>query len=120
LVKAGLIAIDGTRLAGNANSDATRQFEQIAREILADARATDESEDETFGQARGDELPEQLRTAEGRREFLRQAKQKLTRQDTEDRSPEGEQGRVAEFEFDEQRIVARTQGREGWLREARR
>src|SRR5437588_8808143 len=32
LVKPGLIAIDGTRLAGNANSDATREFEQIALE----------------------------------------------------------------------------------------
>jgi len=119
LVKAGLIAIDGTRLAGNANSDATRQFEQIALEILAEARATDESENEWFGEARGDELPEQLRTAEGRREFLRKAKQ-LPRQDSDEQPSEGEEGRVPEFEFDEERIVARTQGREGWLREARR
>ena len=53
LVKPGLIAIDGTRMAGDANSDATREFEQIATEILADARAVDESENETFGPARG-------------------------------------------------------------------
>ena len=31
LVKPALIAIDGTRMAGNANSDSTRDFEQIAR-----------------------------------------------------------------------------------------
>jgi hypothetical protein len=58
LVKPGLIAIDGTRLAGNANSDATRQFEQIALEILAEVRATDEGEDKEHGEERGDELPE--------------------------------------------------------------
>src|SRR6516165_6044576 len=49
LVKPGLIAIDGTRLAGNANSDRTRQFEQIALEILAGVRVTDEGEDELYG-----------------------------------------------------------------------
>ena len=127
LVKPGLIAIDGTRMAGNANSDATREFEQIATEILAEARAVDESEDETFGPARGDELPEQLRTAAGRREFLHNAKQRLQRGPADSLDPEGEQpreepasGAMPEFEFDEERIVARTQGREGWLREARR
>jgi transposase len=45
LVKPGLVAIDGTRLAGNASRDANREFEQIAREILADHKATDEAED---------------------------------------------------------------------------
>jgi hypothetical protein len=121
LVKPGLIAIDGTRLAGNANSDATRQFRQIAAEIVAEARAIDEREDEAFGEARGDELPEQLRTAAGRREFLRKAKQKLKRDRADTDEPDGEEPREElEFEFDAERIVARTQGREGWLREARR
>src|ERR1700756_2332273 len=43
LVKRGLIAIDGTRMAGNASPDANQEFEQIAREILAEAKATDEA-----------------------------------------------------------------------------
>jgi transposase len=120
LVKPGLIAIDGTRLAGNANSDATRQFEQIALEILTEVRETDESEDELHGDARGDELPEQLRTAEGRRAFLRAVKQKLSGRDSDDQPPEEDGRSVPDFEFDEERIVARTQGREGWMREARR
>src|SRR5947208_10675580 len=64
LAKSELIAIDGTRMAGSANSDATRDFGQIAREILAEHKATDEAEDELYGGARGDELPEQLQTAE--------------------------------------------------------
>ena len=70
LVKPGVVSIDGTRIAGNASPEVSYQFEQIAREIVAEARATDEAEDEAFGEERGDELPEQLRTAEGRREVL--------------------------------------------------
>jgi transposase len=120
LAKPEVIAIDGTRMAGSANSDATRDFEQIAREILAEHKATDEAEDELYGDARGDELPEQLRSAEGRREFFRNARQKLRREETDDPEPAGEHSPEPELVFDEERIVARTQGREGWLREARR
>jgi transposase len=124
LVKPGLVAIDGSRLAGNASREANREFEQIAREILAEAKATDEAEDELYGEARGDELPEQLRTPEGRREFFRQAKHKLQGKDTGsgEAEPEAEAQAAAgdEFEFDAERIVARVQGREGWLRDANR
>jgi transposase len=117
LVKPGLVAIDGTRLAGNASREANRRFEQIAREILAEAKATDEAEDELHGEARGDELPEQLRTPEGRREFFRHAKQKQEL----DLEPKPEAQAVGDaFEFDAERIVARVQGREGWLRDAKR
>ena len=77
LVKSGVVSIDGTRIAGNANPDVNFYFEQIAREVLAEVRATDEAEDAQLGEARGDELPEQLRTPEGRREFLRQARERL-------------------------------------------
>jgi hypothetical protein len=121
LVKPGVVAIDGTRLAGNASPEANRRFEQIAREILAEAKATDEAEDEEYGEARGDELPEQLRTSEGRREFFRQVKEKREREQTDGEPTEGEVLREeAEFEFDIERIVARVQGREGWRREAKR
>jgi transposase len=68
LVKAGLVAIDGTRLAGNASRAQTREFAQIARELLAEHRATDAAEDRQHGDRRGDELPEQLQTPEGRRQ----------------------------------------------------
>jgi hypothetical protein len=120
LVAPGVIAIDGSRLAGNANRNRNRAFKQIAREILAEHKAIDEAEDEQFGDARGDELPEQLRTPDGRREFFRQAKGKRERQDTATAEPEPETEAGGEFEFDADRIVARMQGREGWLRDARR
>jgi len=49
------------------SSDANRDFGQIAREILAEAAEIDAREDELYGDRRGDELPEPLRTREGRR-----------------------------------------------------
>jgi transposase len=122
LVKPGVVAIDGTRLAGNTSRGSNRDFGQIAREILAEAKATDEAEDELYGEARGDELPEQLRTREGRREFFRQAREKLATKASDRDPPSGSEPEPAAepFEFNAEQIVARTQGREGWVREARR
>ena len=42
LVKAQLIAIDGTKVAANASRDADRDYAQIAREILEQAKAVDQ------------------------------------------------------------------------------
>src|ERR671933_1556088 len=77
LVRVGVVAVDGTKLAANAAVQATRDYEQIAREILAEADAVDAEEDERFGDARGDELPPELQTAQGRRGWLREAKRRL-------------------------------------------
>ncbi len=65
LVKVGVIAIDGTKVHANASQHANRDFEQLAREILAEAAEVDRLEDERFGEARGDELPPELSTAQG-------------------------------------------------------
>jgi transposase len=40
LVSAGVVAIDGTRLAADANREANLDYERIAREIVAEAKAT--------------------------------------------------------------------------------
>src|ERR687888_414388 len=77
LVRVGTIAVDGTKVAANAAVQATRSYEQIAREILAEADAVDAEEDERFGEARGDELPPELSTAQGRRGWLRDARRRL-------------------------------------------
>ena len=77
LVSVGVIAIDGTKLHANASHHANRDYEQLAREILEEAESVDALEDEQFGEARGDELPPQLRTAQGRRGWLREAKRRL-------------------------------------------
>jgi transposase len=124
LVRPGVVSIDGTRIAGNASPEVNHGFEQIAREIVAEVRATDEAEDEAFGEARGDELPEQLRTAEGRREFFRQAREQMRREreGAEPVSdPEADAADGAPLELDANEIVGRgRQGRDAWLREGKR
>jgi hypothetical protein len=110
LVRPGVVAIDGTRMAGNASRESTRDFEAIAREIPAEAKAIDEAEDELYGDARGDDPPEQLRTREGRVEFVRQARKRRAAERGEDQQPElAPQPVCAEdgFESDTERIVAR-------------
>ena len=122
LVKVGVIAIDGTKVHANASHHSNLDYEQLAREILKEAGEVDAAEDELYGEARGDELPEHLRTREGRRAALRAAKEKLAREraDREDVKAEGGGGiQGVELVLDPEAIVARMQGREGWLREAR-
>ena len=80
LAKVGVIAVDGTKVHANASRDENLDYEQLAREILDEAKAVDAAEDELYGDARGDELPEQLRTGEGRRAWLREAKRQLDEQ----------------------------------------
>src|SRR3954447_18574249 len=77
LVKVGVVAVDGTKIAAAATHHATRSYEQIAREILEEAAELDAAEDALFGESRGDELPEGLRTSGDRRTRLREAKQAL-------------------------------------------
>ena len=50
LVEVGVIAVDGTKVHANASQHATRDYEQIAREILEEADAVDAAEDERFGE----------------------------------------------------------------------
>jgi transposase len=87
LVKVGVVAIDGTKVHANASQHANRDYEQLAREILDEAAEVDRLEDEQFGEARGDELPPELSTAQGRRGWLREAKRRLDDQRAEEARP---------------------------------
>src|SRR3954454_10640169 len=86
LAKVGVIAVDGTKLHANASRDANVDYEQLAREIIEVAKAVDAAEDELYGERRGDELPEELSSAQGRRGWLREAKRRLEAE--RDRSPQ--------------------------------
>src|SRR5215207_3280388 len=77
LVKVGVIAVDGTKVLANASRNENLDYEQLAREIVEEAKAVDAAEDELYGEARGDELPPEFATAQGRRGWLREAKQRL-------------------------------------------
>jgi transposase len=80
LVSVGVVALDGSLLAGNASPGATRSYAAIRAEVermLAEAARADAAEDERLGEARGDELPAELADARSRRERLRRCKQQL-------------------------------------------
>ena len=87
LVHVEVIAVDGTKVHANASQHANRDYEQIAREILEEAAETDRLEDEQFGDRRGDELPPELSTAQGRRGWLREAKRRLDDRRAEEARP---------------------------------
>ncbi len=87
LVQVGLIAVDGTKLHANASQHATRDYEQIAHEILEHAAEVDQLEDERFGERRGDELPPQLSSPEGRQRWLREARRRLDDRRAEEARP---------------------------------
>ena len=113
LVSTGVVAIDGTMIKANASREANLDYERVGREIVAEARRTDEAENELYGEARGDELPERLQTSEGRRRWLAEAKrdleaQRMASEEPADEPPQMPRGR------------AKDQGRRGWHREARR
>jgi transposase len=136
LVTVGVIAVDGTKVHASASHHNNLDYERVARAILAEADRIDREEDEQFGEARGDELPEHLQTAEGRRAALKQAKRALEQE--REREPDselnggGEQPaeEIAdeptekdplepELEFDRAAIVARQGGRDEWHHDAR-
>jgi transposase len=120
LVLVGVVAIDGTKMAANASSDANRDFGQIAREILAEAAEIDAREDEVYGDRRGDELPERLRTREGRRQALREAKEQLSGERDGTLGAPADEQRAVSVELDPADFVTRPQGRRAWVREGRR
>lgn len=77
MLRLGTVAFDGTKIAANASKDANRgeaHLRKLAGEYLGRAAATDDAEDALFGEdARGDELPEDLRDRTGRGERISQA-----------------------------------------------
>jgi transposase len=121
LASVGVVSIDGTKMSANASMNANRDYTQIARTILREAADIDRREDELYGDARGDELPERLRTREGRRQALREAKERLNRERDQAAGASGDEddGQVA-IELDPRQFVTRPQGRRAWLREGRR
>ena len=115
LVSVGLIAIDGTKVHANASHHQNVDYEQLAREILKEAGEIDAAEDALYGDARGDELPEHLRTREGRRAALAAAKAKLERDRAaaDDANAGASEKQAVKLVFDPEVIVSRAQGLAG-------
>jgi transposase len=112
LVEVGVISIDGTKIRANASRGANRTYERLVADILKEAEETDRWEDGLFGEDRGDELPEHLRTEEGRRAAFKAAKERLAQKAGRGQAPE-----VTPIELDPEQ-VAPGGGRRGWQRAA--
>jgi len=91
LVKLGLVAIDGSKMQGNASKHKAMSYDRMCQDeerlqteikgLLTRAEATDQSEDARFGQGQRDEdLPAELRRREDRLIKIRAAKQELERE----------------------------------------
>ena len=121
LVSVGVITIDGSKMKASASMDQNRSYRGLVREILREAEETDRAEDELYGREHsGDELPERLRTAEGRKQALADAKRRIE----ERKGKQVNDPPVAEMEVDPEAAVLSKPGRRGgrreWLRTARR
>ena len=112
LVEVGVISIDGVKIRAHASRGANRTYEKLVADILKEAEETDRWEDGLFGDDRGDEPPEHLRTAEGRRAAFKAAKERLAQKAGRGEEPEAER-----IELDPDQ-VAPGGGRRGWQRAA--
>ena len=87
LVKAGVVALDGTKVKANASLSANRTEEHIeaeVRKMLAEAREKDGEEDRLFGKdSRGDEIPEGLKDRRTRLARLQECRERLAREKEE-------------------------------------
>ena len=88
LVKLGTVALDGTKIKGNASKhkamsyqhmqEQEQRLEKEIQQLLEKAQQTDAAEDQLHGPDKsGDELPLELRHREQRLEKIREAKQAL-------------------------------------------
>jgi transposase len=76
MVRLGVIALDGTKIAADAAMAANRTEEhlrRLAEKYLTDVAATDAAEDALFGDDRGDEPPADLRDRTHRAQRIAQA-----------------------------------------------
>lgn len=120
LVAVGEIVVDGTKMRADASMDCNRGYESVVGEILEQAENADREEDERFGEKRGDELPEHLRTRTARRAALAAAREKLERERAAAQEAGEQIVAEVELELDPERFVTRPEGRRAWLREGRR
>lgn len=113
LVKMGRVALDGTKVKGNASLAANRKKEAIKAEvarILAEAEAVDAAEDELYGKdKRGDELPEELRNPKDRLRRLKEAQARLD--ERERKAKEEQEEKIARREEEEKASGEKKRGR---------
>ena len=103
LVKVGIVALDGTKMKAHAalSSNRTQKHsEEEVEKMLGEAASKDAEEDRKCGKdKRGDELPEELRGRQSRLIRLKECKERLEREATEEVA--SQQRRIDEREAEE-------------------
>ncbi|MEK7992325.1 MAG: IS1182 family transposase [Planctomycetota bacterium] len=81
LVKLGHVALDGTKMSANASKHKAMSYARMTKEEARLQAEVDEQEDAEYGRdKRGDELPEELKTREGRLKKIQEAMAELERE----------------------------------------
>jgi len=113
LVKAGVVALDGTKVKANGSLSANRTQEHIEEEVrkmLAEAREKDEEEDRIFGKdSRGDEIPPGLKDRRSRLTRLKECRERLAREKEEKAQRQAE--RIAKRKGEEEAEGHKKKGR---------
>ena len=102
IVNVGKVSLDGTKMQSNASLKANRTEASLEKEIeamLTSGETKDKAEDELYGKdRRGDELPEELHTHDGRLKRIQECKDRL------------QQERIAAEQAQQQKIDERQSG----------
>jgi transposase len=120
LLRLGNLAIDGTKIQGNASRHKAMSYGYMKKEeqrlqaeidtLLRQAHATDAAEDAALGSRRGDELPAELQRRQDRLAVIQAAKQRL--EALARAEAEAERQRRQEAEAERQRTGRKRRGRE--------
>ncbi len=114
LVKLGHVSIDGTKVKANASKHKAMSYDRMVeqekrlageiRDLLDDAKRTDDDEDHRFGKGRrGDELPAELARRESRLAKIREAKAALEQEAKERAEREATEARAKNAEREKKR-----------------
>jgi transposase len=120
LVRLGVIAIDGTKVQGNASRHKAMSYGYMTKEVvqlraeidalLKQAQDVDAQDDAVLGARRGDELPEELRRREDRLAVIEAAMKRLEAEAKV--AADAERQRREEAEAERQRTGKKRRGRE--------
>jgi transposase len=120
LVRLGTIAVDGTKVQGNASRHKAMSYGYMTKEVvrlraeiqalLTQAQDVDAQDDAVLGTRRGDELPEELRRREDRLATIEAAMKRLEAE--AQAAAEVERQQRADAEAERQRTGKKRRGRE--------
>lgn len=120
LVRLGTIAVDGTKVQGNASRHKAMSYGYMTKEetrlqaeidtLLKQAQEVDAEDDAALGARRGDELPNELRRRQDRLAVIQEAKRRLEAE--ANAAADAERHRRAEAEAERQGAGKTRRGRE--------